>query len=163
MFNPQPAFSDADERFMRRALELAAQAGDAGEVPIGAVVVLDGSAAGEGANRTRRDGIVHAHAELVALAEAEQRLGDYRLDDAVVYVTVEPCLMCIGAIHQARVRRVVYGVAEPKFGALGSRFDLAGHEALRRITIEGGLLAGEAEALLGGFFSRLRESKRNGL
>jgi tRNA(adenine34) deaminase len=98
---------------------------------------------------------VQAHAELVALAAAERASGDYRLDDAVLYVTVEPCLMCLGALHQARLTRVVYGCPEPKFGAL-SRFGLAGHPALERIRVEGGLLAEEAAALLGSFFRRLR-------
>jgi tRNA(adenine34) deaminase len=141
---------------MRHALRLARLAAAAGEVPVGAVVVLDGTVAGEGANRTRRDGVVAAHAEIVALAQAEQAAGDYRLDDAVLYVTVEPCLMCLGALLQARVKRLVYGAPEPKFGALGSRFDLAGHPALRKLELVGGVLADEAAALLSQFFSTLR-------
>lgn len=161
MFNPAPEEQRRDEEWMRLALEAAARAGAAGEVPVGAVVVLDGQLLGSGGNRTRRDGIVHAHAELVALAEAERKLGDYRLDEAVLYVTVEPCLMCLGAIHQARVARVVYGTVEPKFGALGGRFDLAGHPALRRLAVEGGVLAEEAAAQLSGFFANLRTGKRD--
>jgi tRNA(adenine34) deaminase len=142
---------------MRTALALAAKAAEAGEVPVGAVLVHQGSILGQGANRTRREGVVHAHAELVALAAAERASGDFRLDNAVMYVTVEPCLMCLGALHQARLSRVVYGCPEPKFGAL-SRFGLAGHPALARLSLEGGLLAGEAAALLGSFFQGLRGS-----
>ena len=159
MFNP-PASESCDEQWMRAALELAVQAAAAGEVPVGAVVVLDGGLAGGGANRTRRDRIVHAHAELVALAEAERKLGDYRLDGAEVYVTVEPCLMCLGAIHQARASRVIYGATEPKFGAF-SRYGLAGHPGLRKLEIQGGVLADEAAELLGRFFSGLRNGDRN--
>lgn len=144
---------------MRLALELAREAAAAGEVPVGAVVLQAGEITGRGANRTRRDGVVSSHAEIVALAEAERRAGDYRLEDAELYVTVEPCLMCLGAIHQARVRRLYYGAAEPKFGALGSRYDLSGHPALSRLEITGGLLADESAALLGTFFSSLREPK----
>jgi tRNA(adenine34) deaminase len=161
MFNPAPADRPLDEQWMRLALAAAAEAGAAGEVPVGAVVVLDGQLAGTGSNRTRRDSIVYAHAELVALGQAERALGDYRLDGAELYVTLEPCLMCLGALHQARVARVVYGAPEPKFGAVGSRFDLASHEALRRLTITGGVLAEEAAALLSTFFAGLREGKRD--
>jgi tRNA(adenine34) deaminase len=154
-----PGVNAADESYMRLALAQARLAGAAGEVPVGAVVVLAGEVIGAGANRTRRDGVVHAHAELVALGEAERRLGDFRLDNAAMYVTLEPCLMCLGAIHQARLGRVVYGAPEPKFGALGSRFDLRGAEALRRLDISSGVLAGEAAALLGEFFKALREGQ----
>jgi len=144
---------------MRLALAQARLAGAAGEVPVGAVLVLASQVIGAGANRTRRDGVVHAHAELIALGEAERRLGDFRLDDAAMYVTLEPCLMCLGAIHQARLGRLVYGAPEPKFGALGSRFDLRGAEALKRISIAGGVLAGEAAALMSEFFKALREGQ----
>lgn len=144
---------------MREALAEARAAAAAGEVPVGAVVVAAERIVGRGRNRTRRLGIVHAHAELEALAEAERAAGDYRLSNCTMYVTVEPCLMCLGAIHQARVTRLVYGAAEPKFGALGSRFDLRGHEALARLEITGGLLAEEAAELLGSFFSALREGQ----
>lgn len=141
---------------MALALAEASQAAAAGEVPIGAVVVHDGRVLARGQNRTRRDGIVHAHAELVAIAAAERATGDFRLDNSVMYVTVEPCLMCLGAIHQARFTRVVYGVDEPKFGALTSRFNLRDHEALRRISVTGGVLAGQSAALLSSFFAGLR-------
>lgn len=141
---------------MRCALELARTAAEAGEVPVGAVVVRAGAVVGEGANRTRRDTQVAAHAEIIALGQAELNAGDYRLDGAVLYVTVEPCLMCLGALLQARVQRLVYGAPEPKFGALGSRFDLMGHPALRKLEITSGVLAQDAAALLGRFFADLR-------
>ena len=141
---------------MRYALELAQQCMPVGEVPVGAVVVVHGKIAGAGANCTRRENVVAAHAEIVALANAERAAGDYRLDDAVLYVTVEPCLMCLGALLQARIKRLVYGAPEPKFGALGSRFDLTGHPALRKLEIQGGVLATEAASLLSSFFSALR-------
>jgi tRNA(adenine34) deaminase len=155
-------FTAQDEQWMRHALAEAQKAARAGEVPVGAVLIqpqADGTGRqlAVGANRTRRDGIVHAHAELVALAAAERAGGDYRLDNTVMYVTVEPCLMCLGALHQARLSRVVYGCAEPKFGAL-SRFGLAGHPGLSRLALQGGLLAEEAAALLGSFFQELRRA-----
>jgi tRNA(adenine34) deaminase len=142
---------------MRAALDQARAAAAAGEVPVGAVVVNGADSVGLGQNRTRRDGIVHAHAELVALGEAERRAGDFRLDDAVIYVTLEPCLMCLGAILQARIGRIVYGAPEPKFGALVSRFPLQSHPLVARLSITGGVLADEAADLLGGFFRQLRE------
>lgn len=157
------AFSAQDAEWMRLALAEAADAAAAGEVPIGAVLIQPGAAGepgtllGHGANRTRRDGIVHAHAELVALGAAELAGGDYRLDDTVMYVTVEPCLMCLGALHQARLARVVYGCPEPKFGAL-TRFGLSGHAGLSRMRLEGGLLADAAARLLGDFFRELRRA-----
>jgi len=144
---------------MREALAEARAAAAAGEVPVGAVVVAGQQIFGRGQNRTRRLGIVHAHAELEALAAAERAAGDFRLSNCTMYATVEPCLMCLGAIHQARVTRLVYGAPEPKFGALGGRFDLRGHEALARLEIVGGLLAAEAAELLGGFFRTLREDR----
>ena len=148
--------TERDQHFMRLALAEARLAGQAGEVPVGAVVVIAGEIAGTGANRTRQDGIVHAHAELIALAAAERQAGDYRLEDAELYVTLEPCLMCLGALVQARVGRVVYGADEPKFGALTSRFQLAEHPALRKVKVVSGVLAAEAAELLSSFFTERR-------
>jgi len=145
-----------DIHFMGMALAEAAAAAAEGEVPVGAVVVVDGQVVGRGSNRTRRDGVVHAHAEICALAAAQRSSGDYRLDSAVVYVTLEPCLMCLGAIHQSRAARLVFGAPEPKCGAVGSRFDLCGHRALRRLHITGGVMAEECAALLRTFFQELR-------
>jgi len=159
MESPQSGGQLSPEEYMREALKLAQEAAREGEVPVGAVVVQAGEITGRGANRTRRDGTVNSHAELLALADAERQAGDYRLEDAEIYVTVEPCLMCLGAIHQARVRRLHFGAAEPKFGALGSCYDLSGHPALNRLEIRRGLLADESAELLGRFFSGLRGAK----
>jgi tRNA(adenine34) deaminase len=152
----QSGASNQDESYMREALAEAAAAALAGEVPIGAVVVQAGRITGRGANRTRRDSIVAAHAELVALGDAQRRAGDFRIDGSTVYVTVEPCLMCLGAMQQSRVGRVVYGAPEPKFGALGSRFELTGHPLMAGMEFRGGVLASEAAELLGDFFRQLR-------
>jgi tRNA(adenine34) deaminase len=142
---------------MQLALGEARAAGAAGEVPVGAVLAAaDGQVLGRGGNRTRRDGLVHAHAELVALAEAERASGDFRLDDSVLYVTLEPCLMCLGALLQARVSTIVFAAREPKFGALYSRFPLADHPLVSRLTIREGVLRDESTALLADFFRKLR-------
>ena len=156
------AASGRDEHYMRLALEAARLAGQAGEVPVGAVVVIGDAVVGRGANRTRRDGTVQAHAELIALAEAERNSGDYRLEHAELFATLEPCLMCLGAIAQARVVRLVYGAPEPKFGALASRFQLAGHPALRKLQVTSGVLAEEAAALISGFFAARRNADQGG-
>lgn len=148
---------NSDEHWMALALEEAALAMAEGEVPVGAVVVRAGELLARGANRTRRDKVIQAHAELVALGAAQQAAGDYRLDQAEIFVTLEPCLMCLGAIHQSRLGRIVYGAPEPKFGALESRFELRGHPALRRLELRGGVLAAESAALLGRFFQSLRQ------
>lgn len=174
-----PAPTPADLFFMALALEEARLAADAGEVPVGAVITAPAaslSAAGRrpdslpqaqpgvwllgrGNNHTRRSSRVHAHAELEALAAAEALLGDYRLEGATCYVTLEPCLMCLGALSQARISRVVYGAPEPKFGALRSRFSLEGHEAFRRMDFCGAVLAEQSQALLAGFFGSLRRTE----
>jgi tRNA(adenine34) deaminase len=143
---------------MRRALQEAHKAAQAGEVPIGAVIVREDAVLATGQNRTRRDGVVYAHAEIIALAQAERQAGDYRLESCVLYVTVEPCLMCLGAILQARITQLVYGAPELKFGALGSRFDLAGHPACRKLSVTSGVLAAEASQLLSEFFAQLRDA-----
>ncbi len=146
-----------DRHWMGLALEQARLALEAGEVPVGAVVVHSDELIGRGHNRTRMDASVTAHAELVAMREAATHIGDFRLDPAQIYVTLEPCLMCLGAIHQARISRIVYGAQEPKFGALGSVFDMQEHFALRRLEFTGGILAEESRELMQGFFARLRE------
>jgi tRNA(adenine34) deaminase len=144
---------------MQLALAEARAAGDAGEVPVGAVIAdANGGVLGRGGNRTRRHGVVHAHAELVALAEAERVAGDFRLDDSVLYVTLEPCLMCLGALLQARVGTIVFAAREPKFGALYSRFPLADHPLVARLTIREGVLRDESALLLSDFFRKLRVS-----
>jgi tRNA(adenine34) deaminase len=142
---------------MRHAIELAGQAGEHGDVPIGAVVVRAGEVIGAAGNERELRGDPTAHAELLALREAAQRLGGWRIEDASIYVTLEPCAMCAGAIVLARVARVVYGAADSKAGAAGSVLDVLSEPALNhnpRVT--GGLLAEECAALLSSFFGARR-------
>ena len=138
---------------MHRALELARAAEEAGEVPIGAVVTLDGQIVGEGENRNRRDNDPTAHAEIVALRAAAGRLGDFRLTRCDLWVTLEPCPMCAGAISHARIARLYYGAADPKGGAIeqGPRL-FTQPQCLHRPEVYGGLGETEASALLRGFF-----------
>ena len=142
---------------MRRALELAHRARDAGEVPVGAVVVLDGSIAGEGWNRPIAAADATAHAETEAIRAACRTLGNYRLPGATLYVTLEPCAMCIGAIFHARIARVVFGTRDPKTGAAGSVINLFGEPRLNHhAVVEEGVLAEESSALLRDFFAAKR-------
>jgi len=144
---------------MREAIVLAHHAAAAREVPVGCVVELGGEIIGRGENRTIRDRDPAAHAEIIALRQAAGALGDYRLETARLVCTVEPCLMCLGAILHARVAEVVYGVSEPKFGALESRFALKDHERLRKTVVRGGVLADEIAPMLSAFFDALRGSE----
>jgi len=149
----------SDEVFMREALGLARQAGEAGEVPVGAVVVKDGAVVGRGHNRPIASRDPTAHAEVMALRDAAERVGNYRLADCILYVTLEPCAMCAGAIMNARINRVVYGAADPKSGACGSVVDLFAENRLNfHTTVTGGALAGEAAKLLQDFFSMRRRA-----
>ena len=146
-----------DERMMRRALELAERAAGHGDVPIGAVVARGDEVLGQAGNERelRRDPT--AHAEVLALREAAERLGGWRLLETTIYVTLEPCPMCAGAITLARVPRLVYGAADPKGGAVGSVIDLFSEPVVNhRPAVEGGLLAEDSAALLEGFFSSRR-------
>jgi tRNA(adenine34) deaminase len=146
-----------DIDYMRRALELARAAGAEGEVPVGAVVVCGGRIVGEGANRPIAGHDPTAHAEIIALRAAGAALGSYRLNDAVLYVTLEPCAMCAAAMVHARVRRVVFGAFDPKAGAAGSLIDLFRLQGLNhRVDAFGGVLADECGALLSGFFEARR-------
>lgn len=154
---PGPDDVRTDEHWMRRALDLARQAEQAGEVPVGAVLVLDGAVVGEGWNHNINANDPSAHAEVQALRDAGRRLGNYRFPDATLYVTLEPCVMCAGAIVHARIARVVYGATDPKTGAAGSVFDtLVSERHNHRVEVEGGLLAGEAGDLLRAFFRSRR-------
>jgi tRNA(adenine34) deaminase len=148
----------ADERFMQRALELARHAQDLhSEVPVGAVVVMDGHIVGEGWNQSISGNDPSAHAEIMALRDAGRRLGNYRFPGAELFVTLEPCVMCAGAMIHARLARVVYAAADPKTGAAGSVFDtLVSPLHNHRIAVEKGLCAEQASSLLTGFFKRLR-------
>jgi len=151
---PSPA---DDARWMRQALALAARAEAEGEVPVGAVVVHDGAMIGEGWNRPISTHDPTAHAEMLALRAAAARIGNYRLTDACLYVTLEPCPMCAGAMVHARVARVVYGAADPKAGAAGSVFDLLRSARLNHTAeVVGGILAEECGAKLTAFFRARR-------
>jgi tRNA(adenine34) deaminase len=144
---------DQDESFMRRALALASEAEVAGEVPVGAVIVRDGTIIAEGWNQPIRSNDPSAHAEMIALRAAGQTLSTYRLLDTTLYVTLEPCAMCAGAMVHARVRRLVYGATDPRAGAAGSVFNVTQHPALNhRIDVTSGVLAEECGSRLKGFF-----------
>jgi tRNA(adenine34) deaminase len=148
----------ADERFMRAALEEAHLAGDRGEVPVGAVVVLDDAIVGRGYNQPISACDPTAHAEIVALREAGRRVGNYRLTGATVYVTIEPCQMCVGAMVHARIARLVYGAPEPKAGAIESAMRAHEHAALNhRLEALGGVLEDECRAVMQGFFQKRRD------
>jgi len=149
--------SESDERFMHEALALARQAEAAGEVPVGAVLVKNGVVIASGWNHPISAHDPSAHAEIAALRVAAETLGNYRLLDTTLYVTLEPCAMCAGAMVHARVKRLVYGAADPKAGAAGSVFDIVRAPALNhRLEVTGGVLAEECGALLKGFFSQRR-------
>ena len=151
--DPLSATTDRDRLFMSRALELAREAQAAGEVPVGAVIVKDGVIVAEGYNRPIRANDPTAHAEIVALRAAAQALGSYRLLDTTLYVTLEPCAMCAGAMVHARIARLVYGAADPRAGAAGSIFDIVRHAALNhRLDVVGGVQAVECGQLLREFF-----------
>jgi tRNA(adenine34) deaminase len=142
---------------MRRALQLAGKAKTLGEVPVGAVIVQDDEIIGEGFNQPISTNDPSAHAEIVALRDAGARVGNYRLPEAVVYVTIEPCTMCVGALIHARVAKVVFGSSEPKAGALVSNLHL--HEEAvynHRLKVEQGPLSGDCAALIGNFFREKR-------
>jgi len=151
-------FSPDDAAFMQRALELAAHARDAdGEVPVGAVLMLDGGIVGEGWNRNITLNDPSAHAEIGALRDAGQRLGNHRFPGSTLYVTLEPCAMCAMALVHARVARVVYAAQDPKTGAAGSVFDtLTSDRHNHRVEVQGGLFADESATLLRDFFRSRR-------
>jgi len=147
----------SDERFMGAALALAREAASLGEVPVGAVVVKDGEIVGRGFNQPIGGRDPTAHAEVMALRDAARRLGNYRLPGCTLYVTLEPCAMCIGAIFHARIARVVFGARDPKTGAAGSVIDLFAEERLNHhAEVVGGVLAAECGALLSEFFAARR-------
>jgi tRNA(Arg) A34 adenosine deaminase TadA len=155
---PAPTFSPDDDRCMQRALELARHAQDEhAEVPVGAVLVANGEIIGEGWNHSISGNDPSAHAEVMALRDAGRKLGNYRFPGATLYVTLEPCVMCSGALVHARVARVVFGADDPKTGAAGSVFDtLVSDKHNHRIAVERGLRAEEAAHLLRTFFRQRR-------
>jgi tRNA(adenine34) deaminase len=153
----EPHFSPGDQRFMRLALREARRAGERGEAPIGAVVIRDGEAIGAAGNERELRADPTAHAEVLAMRQAAKTLGGWRIPNSVLYVTLEPCAMCSGAMVLARIPRVVYGAADPKAGAAGSVLDILGEPRLNhRPRVDGGLLADEAAALLESFFAARR-------
>lgn len=150
-----------DENFMREALCLAEQAGLAGEVPVGAVVVKDGQIIGRGSNAPISGHDPSAHAEIAALRDAAQRVGNYRLVGCELFVTLEPCVMCVGAMFHARIARVVFGATDPKTGAAGSVFNLFAESRLNHhARVEGGVLAAECGKVLSDFFAARRAQQK---
>lgn len=151
---------EADERFMRAAIEQARRAAEEGEVPIGAVVVCQGEIIAEGRNRRETDRDPSAHAEFSAVVQAARELERWRLPDCTVYVTLEPCVMCAGLMHQSRIARCVFGAPDPKAGALGTLYSVHADERLNHtFEAEGGVLQDECAALLREFFSARRTRK----
>jgi tRNA(adenine34) deaminase len=148
----------SDTQYMQGALTEARTAATAGEVPIGAVIVHDGKILARAGNHTIRDCDPTAHAEIVALREAARILGNYRLADTTLYVTIEPCSMCAGAIIQARVPRLVYGADDPKGGAVRSCFEILSHPRLNhQVEVTSGVLAADCAAIIQSFFAARRE------
>jgi len=148
----------SDEEWMDKALLLAKKAAEEGEIPVGAIVVREGRIIGRGHNRREKKKDVSSHAEIEALRKAEKKLQNWRLDDATIYVTLEPCLMCAGAILQARLGRVVYGAKDPKEGALVSKYFVYDAPTFNeRPLVKGGVKAKECETLLADFFAQKRK------
>ncbi|SEP62911.1 tRNA(adenine34) deaminase [Lachnospiraceae bacterium NE2001] len=146
-----------DEKYMRQAIKQAWKAYDNGDVPIGCVLVRDGRVIARGYNRRNKDGQVLAHAELLAIRKASKLLGDWRLEDCTMYVTLEPCQMCSGAIVQARIPRVVIGCMNPKAGCAGSIINLLDmQEFNHQVETERGILEEECSEMLKRFFKELR-------
>lgn len=159
---PGGGVDDRAESFMRRALELARSGGEAGELPVGAVVVREGRIIAEAHNETEGSSDPTAHAEILAMRRAAQSIGDWRLSGCTLFVTLEPCPMCAGAMLQAHLDRVVYGAANPRDGALGSVTDILAEPWKRKVEVGAGLLAVEAARLLSEFFERRRKPPRQG-
>ena len=149
-----------DEYFMRRALAMAETAAEAGEVPVGAIAVKDGEIIARSGNQVELLKDATAHAEILAITQAEAALGDWRLDNVDIYVTKEPCAMCAGAMVNAHVRRVVYGMPDPRSGAAGSALDVTGFKGmLWNVEVKSGVLEPECRALMQQFFRKVRKEK----
>jgi len=154
-------FTEKDRHFMEEAIKEAQKAADRGEVPIGAVVVCDDRIIGRGSNSKNRGKSALNHAEIIAIEDASSEIGDWRLDECSLYVTLEPCLMCAGAIIHARVRNVIFAAAEPKFGGvvtLAKTFDIEGLN--HRVNYKGGLYCEEVAAMMKSFFRKIRSEKQ---
>jgi tRNA(adenine34) deaminase len=151
------------EQWMRYALNRAIQAGERGEVPVGAVIVIDGELVSEGSNEPIATNDPTAHAEIVAMRRAAELIRNYRLVGATLYVTIEPCQMCVGAMIHARVARLVYGAPEPKAGAIESAMRAHEHPALNhRLEVQGGVLEADCREVMQRFFADRREAQRAG-
>ncbi len=151
-------FSEEDERYMQMALSLARAAAEEDEVPIGAVLVHNGEVIGRAYNRREQNKCATHHAEILAIEEGCRTLGGWRLPSCTLYVTMEPCAMCAGAIVNARIERVVFGVPDLRFGAFGSLFDLSALPTNHKPCVEGGLLAEECLSLLRAYFKEKRKN-----
>ena len=150
-----------DEYYMKEALKAAQDAYDAGEVPIGAVIVHNGEIIGRGFNRRNTEGNPLCHAEIIAINEAAHFMGDWRIEECTMYVTVEPCPMCAGAIVQARIPRVVYGAKNPKAGCAGSVIDVLNEPKLNhQVDVTEGVLKEECAAIMKEFFKRFRKKEK---
>lgn len=151
-----------DEKYMKEAIRQAKKAWEIEEVPIGCVIVYEGKIIGRGYNRRTTDKNTLAHAELLAIKRASKKMGDWRLEDCTMYVTLEPCQMCSGAIVQARIKRVVVGCMNPKAGCAGSILNLLQMKEFNHQTeLETGVLEEECSLLMKGFFKELREKQKN--
>lgn len=149
--------SVTDQDFMAQAMYLAAQAADIGEVPVGALVVCNGQVIGQGYNQTISAHDPCAHAEIMALRQAAQAIGNYRLSGCDLYVTLEPCTMCVGAIIHARIKRLIYAATEPKAGAVASQLQLFSKPHYNHtVQVESGVMADESSAMLRNFFKQRR-------
>jgi tRNA(adenine34) deaminase len=151
-----------DQTFMQAALEQAALAKALGEVPIGAVIVLDGEIIGRGYNLRETSNDPTSHAEMVAIRQAAEHIGHWRLLESTLYVTLEPCVMCMGAIILARIPRLVYACRDPRAGAVGSIYDFAQDERFNhKVEVTEGVLGEECSEMLSGFFRELRAGKKS--
>jgi tRNA(adenine34) deaminase len=157
MTNDQRPLASPDELWMEEALRSAQRALESGEVPVGAVVVREGRIVGRGFNRNITDSDPTAHAEIIALREAGTALGNHRLEDCDLFVTIEPCAMCAGALMHARIKCLIYGADDPKAGAVHSVLQVINHPQLNhRMEVRGGILAGRCAELLQSFFRNRR-------
>jgi len=155
-------FDEIDEKFMKKAFLLAMRAYEEGEVPIGAVITREGKAIGEGYNQTELLRDATAHAEMIAITAAENSKDNWRLNDCTLYVTVEPCMMCTGAISLSRIGRVVYGLEDPRMGFITSKFNgLKELNINKTVTVESGLMRDEIYELMQNFFRELRDRDRS--
>lgn len=155
-----PGYLESDAQWMRRAVAAAREARERGEVPIGTCVVAEGEILAVAGNRTITDQDPTAHAEIVALREAAHKVGNYRLTNAVVYSTIEPCVMCAGALIQARVKRLVYGARDERAGAVESHFGVCDTDFLNhRIEVSSGVLENECREIMQDFFREKRNRK----